>query len=243
MSARLTAVVVDDERLARAELRSLLSSHAELEVVGEAASASDGRELLERLRPDVVFLDIQMPGEDGFDLLATVPDSCRVVFVTAYSEHALRAFDANAADYLLKPVRPERLAETVQRLLKKPLELEPPAPRRALRLDDPLFVPCDGHYTVLRVAQIACLEAAKDSSQLTTTDGRKLMVTRSLKDWEETLPPRHFLRIHRSTIVNADHVERLEPWFHSSFRVYLKRVPEPFEVSRRFAAQLRDRLV
>lgn len=239
---RLRALLVDDERLARAELRRLLAPHAGIEVAGEAGDANEARLALAAVAPDVVFLDIQMPGGTGFDALENVPAACRVVFVTAYSEFALRAFDANALDYLLKPVRPERLAETVARLTGAAPSAAPPPSRGALHPDDPLIFPSGTSWRVVRVKEIALLKAAKDYSEATTRDGRTTLVTRSLRDWEATLPPRQFLRVHRSTIVNLDLVERIEPWFRSSYRLALRGVAEPVEVSRRCAGLLRDRI-
>lgn len=238
---RLSALLVDDERLARAELRSLLAVHPEIAVAGEAASLEEARRALAETEPDVVFLDIQMPGGTGFDVLESIPTGSRVVFVTAYSEFALRAFEANAVDYLLKPVHPARLAETVSRLLRR--VPRGAAPRAPLHPDDPLIVPDAKHYRIVRVKEIVSIHGAKDNSEVRTTDGRTTLVSRSLKEWEETLPPRTFLRIHRSTIVNVDQVERIEPWFNSSFRIYLRRATEPLEVSRRFATLLRERVV
>lgn len=241
MTRTLTALVVDDERLARRELVRLLAAHPEIQVVGEAEDAAEARVRLAELDPHVVFLDISMPGESGFDLAAAVPASCRIVFVTAHSEFALRAFDANALDYLLKPVHPARLAETVQRLVRAEAPGKPSAAK--LSLTDPLIFPSGGCYQVIRVGQIAVLLAAGDGSELVTSDGRRALVSRSLKGWEDSLPEKHFLRVHRSTIVNVDQVERIEPWFRSSFRLHVKRVAEPIVVSRRCATTLRERLV
>jgi len=241
VKARLTALLVDDERLARAELRRMLAAHPEIEVAGEAVDVAEAEAAIARLSPDVVFLDIRMPGASGFDLVEKVPSGTRVVFVTAYSEYALRAFEANALDYLMKPVPPERLAAAVRKLLDGTPAAS--APGRPLHLDDPLIVPSGTHYRVVRVRQIVCLRAARDSSEAVTADGRTTLVGRSLKEWEELLPPRHFLRVHRSTIVNVEHVERIEPWFKAGFRVRLRGLPDPVEVSRRHAALLREMLV
>lgn len=243
MTARshLSALLVDDERLARAELRTLLAAHPEVTVAGEAEDVESAAARAAELGPDVVFLDIRMPGEDGFSLVPRLPAGARIVFVTAFSEHAVRAFEVNALDYLLKPVAPRRLAETVRRLLAGS---PPPAPpRKALRRDDPLIFPSGDHYHVVRVGQIVSIVAARDDSEVITADGRRTLVSRSLKEWAETLPSTTFLRVHRSTIVNVDHVERIEPWFRSAFRIHLRKLPEPVVVSRRFAALLRERLV
>ena len=147
MSAEpLTALIVDDERLARQELRALLAVHPEVQVVGEAASVDEAARHLAREQPDVVFLDIQMPGESGFDLFARAPVSSRVVFVTAHDAHALRAFDVNALDYLLKPVVPARLAESIARLREQAAAA--PGGRAAVR-DRRLRLPADRRAVTL----------------------------------------------------------------------------------------------
>src|SRR5580765_4677807 len=112
----MRAIIIDDERLARSELKKLLTDYPEIEIVAEAANASEGIEKIENLNPDLVFLDIQMPGKTGFDMLAELDKAPHVIFTTAYDEYALKAFEVNALDYLLKPVEPKRLADAIQKL-------------------------------------------------------------------------------------------------------------------------------
>ena len=235
------AVIVDDERLARRELRTLLAeAHDEqLQVVGEAGTVADAARLVQATDADVVFLDIQLAGETGMDLLPLLAADVDVVFVTAYDQHALRAFEVNALDYLLKPVVPERLAVTVGRLAAA----QPPAPaRETITYDDRLFLRLGQERAFVRVRDIAAIQAEGDGSTLLLAPhcARKPSA-KSLREWEERLPDRQFVRIHRSAIVNLDYVERLEPWSHASQRVYLRGVPEPMTMSRRFGARLRDR--
>jgi two-component system, LytTR family, response regulator len=236
---RITALIVDDERLARQELRALLAAHPDVQVAGEAASIDEAARQLAREQPDVVFLDIQMPGESGFDLFARVPVSARVIFVTAHDAHALRAFDVNALDYLLKPVAPSRLAEALERLRR---EAGPGTPAtRRFEPGDFVFLPLDGRSRFLRLSQIVTVTAAGDATLLTTADGVHGRVPRSLKAWEDRLPPRQFVRIHREAIVNLHYVERIEEWSHEAFQVHLRGRPEPLTLSRRYAARLRAR--
>jgi two-component system LytT family response regulator len=187
-AGRLTALIVDDERLARQELRALLAAHPEVEVVGEAASVDAAARHLGREQPDVVFLDIQMPGESGFDLFARANVGSRVIFVTAHDAHALRAFDVNALDYLLKPVVPARLAASIARL-REHSETGPVAARR-FEIGDFVFVSIDGRSRFIRVNQIVAVLAAGDSTEVATADGIRGRVPRSLKAWEERLPRR-----------------------------------------------------
>lgn len=240
MKEAIRALVVDDERLARQELRRLLAAHPEVRVVGEAAGVDEAARLIEREQPDVIFLDVQMPGESGFDLFERAAVGARVVFVTAHDAHALRAFDVNALDYLLKPVAPERLAATVTRLRRKAEPGDEPPPRR-FTMADFVFLPVDGRARFLRVGGIVCVLAAGDASEIVTADGARGRVPRSLKAWEDRLPEQQFVRIHRESIVNLQYVERIEEWSHESFHVHLRGIPEPLTLSRRHASRLRAR--
>ncbi|MDQ2669577.1 MAG: LytTR family DNA-binding domain-containing protein [Gemmatimonadota bacterium] len=238
---RRHAVLVDDERLARRELRTLLEkAHAEqVQVVGEAASVAEAARLVRTTDADVVFLDIQLAGETGMDLLPLLDVDVDVVFVTAYDKYALRAFEVNALDYLLKPVEPERLAVTASRLAAA----QPPASsRETLTYQDRVFLRLGQERAFVRVRDIVAIEAEGDGSTLLIAPQLARKPTaRSLREWEQRLPDRHFVRIHRSTIVNLEYVERLESWSHASQRVYLRGLKEPVTMSRRFGARLRDR--
>ncbi len=240
MPKELAAIIVDDERLARNEMRSLLADHPEVRVIGEADSVESAVRLINSERPDVVFLDIQLAGETGFDLLQQVAlDEVAVVFVTAYEQHAMRAFEVNALDYLLKPVTPERLAAALEKLeVTKP----PSAFKGPLEYDDRLFLQIDDRMGFLRIDSIKFIAAAGDYSYVHAVNGVRHLVQKPLKEWEARLPGNYFLRIHRSTIVNMEHVERLEPWSNYSYRVYIKAVDEPLAMSRRYALKAKDRL-
>jgi two-component system, LytTR family, response regulator len=238
---RRHAVIVDDERLARRELRTLLEdAHSDhVHVVGEADSVVDAARLVQATDADVVFLDIQLAGETGMDLLPLLGADVDVVFVTAYDEYTLRAFEVNAVDYLLKPVVPERLAKTVSRLAgAQPAA----ASREALGYDDRLFLRLGEERAFVRVRDIMAIEAEGDGSALRLAPRLvRKSSGKSLREWEQRLPDRHFVRIHRSTIVNLEYVERLEPWSHASQRVYLRGLTEALTMSRRFGARLRER--
>jgi two-component system LytT family response regulator len=234
------ALIVDDERLARQKLRAMLAAHPEINVIGEADSVASAARQVVGARPDLVFLDIQMPGESGFDLLAGLPPSLRVIFVTAFDEHALRAFEVNALDYLLKPVNPERLANAVARL--SGVAQPPDAVGRLLEYDDFLFLPFGGGSRFLKVSEIKCVCAAGSYSEVVTGDGQKALVLKPLGEWEERLPARHFARIHRATLINVAFVERTDKWFNYSYQVYLSGIEVPFTMSRRYAAKLKEKL-
>lgn len=236
-----TAIVVDDERLARKELTQLLEEEHghELSVVGQAATVREAATMAGLHDPDVVFLDVQLAGESGFDLLPLLDRTVTVVFVTAFDRYAMRAFEVNALDYLLKPVAPQRLAATIARL-GRPAEAEPTATQE-LTVEDRLFLRLDDRMAFIRVRDIVAILAAGDDSILRLADGRQARARTSLRKWTDRLPEREFVRIHRSTIVNLAFVERLEEWSHRTYRVYLRGLAEPLQMSRRCAARLRSR--
>jgi two-component system LytT family response regulator len=231
----LSALIVDDERLARRELANLLAAHPEIAIAGEAGSVDDAAKLVRALDPDVVFLDIQMPKRSGFDLLDAA-DVRRVVFVTAHDVHAIRAFDVNALDYLLKPVHPARLAVTVARLLGA-ADAAPATTR--LELGDHLFLSDGKAARFVRVSAIVCIRGAGDYAELVLEDGKPLLSSRPLKEWEARLPA-GFARVHRTAIVNLDRVDRVERASDDCFRVIVRGVVEPVPMSRRHAARLRQ---
>ena len=234
---RFTAILVDDERLARKELRSMLAEHEIIDVVGEAATVAQAAELVGAKNPDVLFLDIQLPGETGFDLLERISPACKIIFVTAFDAYAIRAFEVNALDYLLKPINPARLAQAIERLTID--EPAPVPPVRDLEYEDRLFIEVDERSRLLKVSDIIVISAMGDYSQIFSCDGQKSLVLKSLKDWEDRLPAKHFTRIHRSTIVNLEYVERVESWFNRSYRIHIRQMPEPLVMSRRYAARFK----
>ncbi len=237
------ALIVDDERLARHELAFLLEKHPEIEVAGEAGSVKDAVPLLEKLRPDLLFLDIQMPRANGFELFERTPVSAEVIFVTAHDEYAVRAFEVNALDYLMKPVNPLRLRQAIERFLRRcpPAAATATAATGPLTYDDTIFVNVGSAPRFVKLASIVCIQAEGDYSRLVGPTGSMGLVLKSMKEWEALLPERQFCRIQRSVIINCERVERFEPWFNSSYQVYLQQVPEPFTMSRRLAKRFRER--
>lgn len=245
----MKVAIIDDERLAREELRDLLTAFPEVTVVGEAANATEAGVLLAKTQPDVLFLDIEMPGRSGFDLLASLPQTPReVVFVTAYDAFALRAFSVNAADYLLKPVNPERLTETLQRLrdrLRRPAHEPPEAPANEansapLRDDDQFFVREGDRCWFVPVRSLILLEAEGSHTRVHFQDGRPL-IHRTIAAMEQRLPGSLFLRANRSQMVNRLFIERVDPWFSGGLKAVLRNGVE-VEFSRRQAQALREKL-
>ncbi len=238
----LRAVLVDDEPLARLELRRLLASHPAVVVVGEAATLVEARTLLARGGYDLVFLDVQLRGGTGFDALDSVAADAHIVFVTAYDRYAVRAFDINALDYLLKPVTAARLAATLGRLgsaaAAPPVSL---APAGRVTTDDRVFVKTGTALRFVAVSAIAAIRSCENYTELHLAGGEKLMVLRSLKSWEESLPEESFLRVHRQARVNLAHVRRLVRAEGDEVWCELTPPLAPIAASRRQVADLRQR--
>lgn len=240
MNKTYRALIVDDERLARKDLANLLQAHRNIQIAGEAEDVPSAAEAIQRLQPDLVFLDIQMPGQTGFDLLDAVAFHGRIIFVTAYDEFALRAFEVNALDYLLKPVHPERLARALEKLEQEPVAAK--SGWRPLTDEDRLFLQIGSRFHFVKVAAIIAIQSAGDYSHLYEAGGLAGLTGKTMREWEERLPSRLFCRIHRTAIINMDQVERIEEWFNFSYRVYVKGLPEPLMISRRYATRLKERL-
>ncbi len=242
MGKEYSTLIVDDERLARTDLKKMLLDYENIRVVGEAEDVPSAIKAIEEHKPDLIFLDIQMPGESGFDLLDRIEFQSKIIFITAYAEYALRAFDVNAMDYLLKPVNPERLKAAIDKLDDQDNSFQVhSAVDRKLDYDDSLFLLLNSSMKFLKVRTIVSICALRDYSEITTTSGRKGLTQKSMKEWEKRLPEHHFCRIHRSTIVNMEYIDRLEEWFNYSFRVYLKGIEEPYIMSRRYVTKLKEK--
>jgi two-component system LytT family response regulator len=238
------AVIVDDEPLSRQRIRTLLAGHPEIAMAGEYGS---GREALQALREapvDLLFLDIEMPGMDGFDLLeALAPTTPRVIFVTAHEEYALRAFEVHALDYLLKPVDDDRFHEALRHALARqiPSRQDLDAALRALRAAEPLrhlVVPEKGRLRVVPVEDIESIEAEEKYVRVHSCHGAHLL-RRAIGDLENALDIRVFLRIHRCTIVNVRAIEALVPSLSGNYSVVLKS-GRRVSVSRRLRPRLRE---
>ena len=240
----MKALIIDDERLARKELISLLAAHEQISIVGEAANADEAEALIAEKRPDLLFLDINMPGRSGFELLGSLDHAPHVIFVTAYDEHALKAFSVNALDYLLKPIDPDRLAAAVGKLQDQH-DTQLPT-REVLRESDQIFLKDGEKCWFVTLKDVRSFESEGNYVRVRFSD-QKPLVLRSLNKLEEKLDPLVFFRANRKHIINLRWVESIEPWFSGGLMVKLKHagkdsVQETIEVSRRQAARFKELL-
>lgn len=234
----MKALIIDDERLARKELIKLLEEHPSIEIAGEAQNADEAEQLITELNPDVLFLDIQMPGRTGFQLLESLDSVPLVVFTTAYDEFALKAFEINALDYLLKPITAERLSEAVHKIQEKERIRSGRGRDQKLGLEDQVFVKDGERCWFVSLANIRLFES--DGNYIKVYfDNNRPMIHKSLNALDEKLDERSFFRASRKHIINLSWVEGIEPWFNGGLMVKL-RGGDKVEVSRRQAAKFKD---
>jgi len=238
----MRAIIIDDERLARAELKKLLQDFPEVEVVDEAANAEEGIAKIESQRPDLIFLDIQMPGKTGFDMLAELERTPQVIFTTAYDEFALKAFEVNALDYLLKPVEPKRLADAIQKLQlgenrETKSEIEN-VNNSILHENDQVFVKDGERCWLVKLNEIRLFESVGNYAKVFFGTNKPLIL-KSLNALEERLDEKFFFRANRKHIVNLRMIEKIEPYFNGGLLLELKG-GEKIEVSRRQTVKFKE---
>jgi two-component system, LytTR family, response regulator len=244
----LKALVVDDETPARNWLRRLLSEQPQIEIIAEADGVGSAREYLRSHSVDVVFLDVQMPPFTGFDLLPDLPPECQIIFVTAYDEFAVRAFESNALDYLLKPVHPERLANTIGRLLSRDgLAKELPhivsdnlaLGESTLRLQDLLPLKDRHVLRMVSVSAISAIQAQGAYTRIYISGLPPLMILCAIGDWEARLPSPPFARLDRSLIVNLTNIHEAVTIDRNQTQLALCGLDSTFELGRAASQRLR----
>ena len=242
---RLRAIVVDDERLAIKQMRKLLDEQPGISVVGTAGGLAEAVTLLAQETPDVVFLDISMPPASGFDLLPHLSVSTRVVFVTAYSEHAIHAFEARALDYLLKPVDPERLAQAIERV-REIVMWQRGASAGAgagtgtgTGIGEKMSLGDNRYWERIPIEEIAAVASEGNYSCVHTLDGSNFFIRRTMQEWRTRLTPAGFVGLNRSLLIHPAAILRLEVISRNETMIHLYGVPAPFRLGR--TASLRAR--
>jgi len=248
MTPKFKAIIVDDEKLARLDLRNVLSSFEEIEIIGEANTISAAEQLINRLHPNLVFLDVQLRGESGFSLFDKIDypqnstsSELDFVFVTAYDKYAFRAFDVNALDYLLKPVSTERIRQMIDKLSYRSISNSDHS--HQLNYDDVIFLLLNTKYSFLKISTIIAITSNADYTIIYTDDKTRSMTRKTMKEWESRLPEDNFCRIHRETIVNLSYLSNMGSWESNSNKVFLEGFEEPFLISRRYAAKIKRKFV
>jgi two-component system LytT family response regulator len=240
----MRTLIVDDERLARNELKRLLEPYTKIEIIGEAANAEEALVLIEEMQPELLFLDIQMPGKNGFELLSSIEGkSPEVIFTTAYDAYAIKAFEFNALDYLLKPIDSERLKETIHRIEENQAAPETSThtherAEKVLGENDQVFVKDGEKCWFVKLGKIRLFESMGNYVRL-HFDDQKPLVLKSLNNLEERLDPNTYFRANRKHIINLHWIEKIEPWFSGGLLVTLQG-GDKIEISRRQAIRFKE---
>lgn len=240
----IKTLIIDDERLAREELKSLLKHYDEIDIIGEAKNGEEGIQKIKELKPELIFLDISMPGMDGFEMLKQLEEIPKVIFVTAYDDHALKAFEVKALDYVLKPVDPNRLQEAIQKVSQKEddftsnFEGHINRKDRQLTITDSVFIKDGEKCWFIELNKIRMLESDGNYVKVYFENFRPL-VLRSLNSFEERLDPEFFFRANRKFIINLKWISSIENWFNGGLLIEL-REGEKIEISRRQAIRFKE---
>jgi two-component system LytT family response regulator len=236
----MRALIIEDEAPARAALRGLLRAHPEITLVGEADTLDEAVRRLGAADYDLVFLDVHLRGGTGFDLVPFVRPEARIIFVTGSEEHAVRAFEVNALDYLIKPVRPERLAGALRRLAGSS---SPVSPAPVLAPGDSVYLRTgSGSSRFIALFDIAAIASNENYSEVQLCDGTRHLVRRTMKTWEDTLPATYFVRVHRTIIINVAHYRGSDRQSYETTLLHLEGLAEPVRASFRYLPELRERL-
>lgn len=235
-------LIIDDEPLAREEMHRLLGEQATVTIVGEADDVPNARTLLTSADYDLVFLDIDLGGGTGFDLVSSVRPDARIIFATAHNEFALRAFEVNALDYLLKPISAERMTASLDRLAAPPVDVsENSLP--ALEDADRVLLKNDSGVRFVPLADLTAIITSDNYTDVFIADGSHFLVRRPLSAWEEALPAENFLRVHRQAIINLAQVESMDTPAGGQPTLKMHGMTEPVQCSHRRAPELRRHLI
>lgn len=238
----MRTLIIDDEYPARAALKGLLSTDPRIEIVGEADTLETAVQKLGEADYQLVFLDVHLRGGTGFDLVPHVKPEAKIIFATGSDQHAVRAFEVNALDYLVKPVRPDRLEAAISRILgdtTSPAVDDPPA----LETTDTVYLKTgNGGSRFTPLQDIGAIASNQNYSDVLLTDGTHHLVRRTMKTWEETLPQDHFVRVHRSTIVNLANYTGSDRQSYETSLLHIRGLENPVKASYRYMAELKDKL-
>lgn len=236
---RFTTLIIDDERLARLNLRKKLNIYPEIEVIGEANGITTGIKAIRDLNPDLLFLDIHLSDGNGFDLLNKVEFKGKIIFVTAYDEYACRAFEINALDYILKPISNERLKRAISSLLLSENENTGQVLHK-FRYDDRIMIEQKKNIHFIKVENIVCIKADREYTYLFENGGKEYLVLKSIGYWQKELPDEQFARVHRNSIINFNYIEKTEKTGNTA-KIFLKSISEPVSISRGYYKLIKNR--
>ena len=236
---KIKAVIVEDSRLARNELKELIKNHPEIEIIGEAENVDSGFELIQETQPDLLFLDINMPEKDGFELLEMLDKVPITIFTTAFDEYAIKSFEYNALDYLLKPINPKRFAQAIEKVGQNLTEKEEKNNKK-LTLSNQIFIRDGEKCWLVKIADIYLFEVDGNYTKIFFQD-EKAVINKSLNQIEEKLPEDFFFRANRNQIINVEYIGKIDPWFSGNLLVHLPKEIK-VEISRRQTNNFKEKL-
>lgn len=234
----IKTIIIDDEKLAREGLKNLLKEFTDIEIIGEASNADEGLDLIDKLKPQLIFLDIQMPEKTGFEMLEELIETPAIIFTTAYNEFAIKAFEVNALDYILKPIETTRLREAIAKAKKQIALAEEEKGSQRLADDSQVFIRDGERCWYVKLADIRLIESNGNYAKI-YFDKYQPLIHRTLNALDERLSPNMFFRANRQQIINLNYLEKIEPFFNSGFLFYMKDGSK-IEVSRRQAVKFKD---
>ena len=238
----LKAVIVEDSRLARNELKELLKAHKEIELLGEAANVDEGFKLINDTNPDLLFLDINMPEKDGFDLLEMLDEVPVTIFTTAFDEYAIKSFEYNAFDYLLKPINQKRFSKSIEKVIENASKSSTSDDKTedTFSLDKQIFIKDGEKCWLVKVQDISIFEIVGNYTRV-FFDNNKPLIYKSLAQIEEKLPNDVFFRANRQQIININHVKKVVSWFSGKLKIEMN-TGEEIEISRRQSYLFKEQL-
>jgi two-component system LytT family response regulator len=237
----LKAVIVEDSRLARNELKELFKAHKEIELIGEAENVDDGFELINKANPDLLFLDINMPEKDGFELLEMLDEVPITIFTTAFDEYAIKSFEYNAFDYLLKPISQKRFSSSIAKVIENENSGDTEDKKQeGLSLDKQIFIKDGDNCWLVKIKDISLFEIVGNYTRV-FFDSNKPLIYKSLAQIEEKLPQDVFFRANRQQIININHVNKVVSWFNGKLKIEMNS-GEEIEISRRQSYIFKDQL-
>ncbi len=234
---KINAIIVEDSRLARNELKDLLNDIPEIEILAEAENADVAFELINSHKPNLIFLDIQLPGKDGFQLLEMLENVPMVIFTTAFDEFAIKSFEYNTLDYLLKPVNPKRLSQAIEKVKQKLAEATEKQDKK-LDFDDQIFIKDGEKCWMVKLSEIYLFEVEGNYTKVFFRN-EKAVLTRSLNLIEKKLPQEKYFRANRNTIFNINYIQNIENWFSGNLMIKLPN-DNQVEISRRQAVLFKE---
>lgn len=236
---KIKAVIVEDSRLARNELKELIKNHSEIEIIGEAENVDSGFQLINNVQPDLLFLDINMPEKDGFELLEMLDRVPITVFTTAFDEYAIKSFEYNALDYLLKPINPKRFARAIEKVNANLIEKEEKNSKK-LTLNNQIFLRDGEKCWLVKIADIYLFEVDGNYTKIFFQD-EKAIISKSLNQIEEKLPEDYFFRANRNQIINMEYIGKIDPWFSGNLLVHMPKETK-VEISRRQTNNFKEKM-